>query len=499
MRIYQPTFIYRLALILILLRFLPGVTAQTWVGGTVGQPQEWNLATNWNPAAIPTVGDHVVVPNTVHAPVISTDVGTIASLAIQNSAVVTFDNNAVLKIANASQTGISIQAGGRLFLEASSSLHISGMTGQAAIHVLGEFFNYGEVKIENVGMPLLVEGASADFRNFDYILAIGYDKMLWQNNASIKNSITGEITGVNAATAGIEMVNVQPLNEGRITLTSMGEGILATTNTQLTHTGIIDIRGIGASSGDDGIELTNATLINDGEIYTRDTWSGILVNSGGVLTNNKMIEIQAMRTSIELLAGANVTNNSACGYILMVIGIRNAGTFLNDAYLSGGLGFINSGTFTNDANGIICDLNNVYAAGITVNNGTIFMANCPAPPSCPVSLAPPTAIPTMSEWALILLALSLLCAGLLQMGNAHFMRSHASTAIGLPLVAELPICLPYLRRSIKVTLFVGLCVILINFWLTGEVAIVDFLGGILASSLIAYGLHLGMWLEKANN
>lgn len=499
MRIIHLPFIYRLALILILLRFLPSIQAQTWVGGAVGQAQEWNQAANWNPATIPSTADHVIIPNTTYSPILSSDGGTIASLTIQAGATLTLDNASILKVTNALQKGIAIQAGGNLFIDAGASLHISGMTGHAAIHVLGEFFNYGEIKIENVGMPLHIEGAAADFRNFSYILAIGYTKMLWQNNASIKNAITGEITGMNATFAGIEMVNVQPLNEGRITLTSAGEGILATNGSIFTHAGILDIRGIGASSGDDGIELTTASLINDGEIYVRDTWSGILVNSGGVVANNKMIEIAAMRTSMELLAGGNVTNSSACGYILLVIGIRNAGTFLNDAYLSGGLGFINSGTFTNDANGVICDLNNVYGAGVTANNGAIHIANCPAAPSCPVSLAPPTAIPTMSEWALILLAFCLACAGLLQMGSTQISGSHGSTYLTLPHSQALPIHKLHLTRASFIVLLLALLGVFLSFLLTGSLTFTDFIGGIFASVPLTYGIHLWFWLAKTSN
>jgi hypothetical protein len=72
-----------------------------WIGGTAGNPTNWNTATNWGDGLVPTAATNVVVPPRVHLPVITNDPASPAvcnNLLIMQDATVTVQPGKKLEV-----------------------------------------------------------------------------------------------------------------------------------------------------------------------------------------------------------------------------------------------------------------------------------------------------------------------------------------------------------------------------------------------------------------
>ncbi|MCE2833535.1 MAG: GEVED domain-containing protein [Chitinophagaceae bacterium] len=90
----------------------------TWTGAT---STAWNVAGNWSPAAVPSGGDHVVIPNVANDPVLAVNT-TVGNLTLGTGALLTLNGYALTVTGNLSGTGV-------LKGSAASSLNINGPSG----------------------------------------------------------------------------------------------------------------------------------------------------------------------------------------------------------------------------------------------------------------------------------------------------------------------------------------------------------------------------------
>lgn len=84
------------------------VAQNTWIGGFPGREHDWNFAANWSMNHVPDEWDNVWIPNTSSTtfvyPVITTNVGTIASITFGFNAFLTLTQNGTINIENEDQS-----------------------------------------------------------------------------------------------------------------------------------------------------------------------------------------------------------------------------------------------------------------------------------------------------------------------------------------------------------------------------------------------------------
>jgi GEVED domain/Ig-like domain CHU_C associated len=94
-----------------------------WRGGTIGNLNDWNTATNWCSVGVPATADNVYVPSTPNQPLIAANpAAEIGRLLIQTGAVVTIGTGATLA------TSDSVNRAGNI--TGAGSLALNGATGQ---------------------------------------------------------------------------------------------------------------------------------------------------------------------------------------------------------------------------------------------------------------------------------------------------------------------------------------------------------------------------------
>lgn len=94
----------QLPLWVLLFASFTAVAQNTWIGGFPGRETDWNFAANWSMNRIPDEWDNVWIPNTTTTtfvyPVITTNVGTVASITFGYNACLTLAQNGAIYIDN---------------------------------------------------------------------------------------------------------------------------------------------------------------------------------------------------------------------------------------------------------------------------------------------------------------------------------------------------------------------------------------------------------------
>ncbi|MBD2757262.1 beta strand repeat-containing protein [Spirosoma validum] len=327
------------SLLLGLLLLLVGLRAEaqkTWTGGTTN----WNTASNWNPAGVPTAADNVVIPSApANDPIVSTTV-VANSVEVQSGA------------------SLSITSGGRLLVDQSKP--ISGS--------LTAFYNSGT--LSNQGQ-LVISAGSFSFGDYGI-----------RNLGTITNRVGGIIA--------IEQPTIQPnstcfFNDGG-TVNNEGQVLLGTAfnSTFPSNSSSYSIRNTG--------NFMNKT---GGVISTDRSFVTSLFNaSTGTFTNAAQINIGIVRVQTRGIENQGTFNNNTGGVITIgevrsppsangIVGglVNTGGTFTNAAQIimgqtltpfgNQGSGLVNQATFVNNSGGAIT-IDQVSGAGIVSLNGGNF-------------------------------------------------------------------------------------------------------------------------------
>jgi len=117
-------------------------TVLTWVGGTTGMETNWNTATNWDPAAIPSPNYGVDIPDaatTLYNPILPAGTDSVASVLIESGGIMntTIGANLVLTGANAVWTKES----GGVFNAGTSTVTVSNLSGFSSFVGNTDFYN----------------------------------------------------------------------------------------------------------------------------------------------------------------------------------------------------------------------------------------------------------------------------------------------------------------------------------------------------------------------
>src|SRR6185437_5186261 len=117
-------------------------TGLVWVGGTAGALTDWNTATNWSPASVPTNVLNATIPNVTNKPVISVlETANVDTLTINSGASLT--NNGILNVnGNLANSGTLTLSNGSL------------------VNLLGNLINTSGTITDN-GATTILEGSSA--------------------------------------------------------------------------------------------------------------------------------------------------------------------------------------------------------------------------------------------------------------------------------------------------------------------------------------------------
>ena len=275
----------------------------TWTGNV---STEWNNACNWSPIGVPTDGNSVVIPaEPSNQPVLSVASGLAKSVEVKSGAGLTIASTGVLTIndyetingistsfynnggvenfgqlviGNQNQLGdYGLYNNGSFSNEAGSQITIDQTNEAGLSHRAGVFFNAG-----------LINLGSNDFSYFLYGL---------ENVANFNNTVTGNITILNAATALKNDIGSLLLNSGKI------ESWLPN-GTDFNNNGIVqnlscgEIKFYGELLNNSSGDITNeglfiaysiarnlGTITNEG-IFESSDFSGPVVN-----TTNSAVKI----------------------------------------------------------------------------------------------------------------------------------------------------------------------------------------------------------------
>lgn len=235
------------------------------------------------------------------------------------------------------------------------------------------------------------------------------------------------------------------------------------------------------------VDNSSGTITNSGTItITSSGTYGIFNGAGGTITNNGIINIASSSThGIYNNPGSNFTNN---------------GTITITS--SGENGIRNRSPFTNSNTGIIT-VANIGSFGLVnesslTNNGAIYL--CPpgttggtVPTSGnPVEACPP-AIPTLSQWGLFLLMLSLLIISLVTIRNMEGRKKLAMVSAGNQYVSQnfkFPFDSKTYLSALKTALLLAPLGFLFIYTVWGMIIIDDFIGMAVAVPMVAYLIYL---------
>ena len=191
----------------------------TWVGGSAGGPTDWNQASNWLPAAVPTTNDDVLIPAAAtSSPVLSTN-AFVHNLTVQAGKSVDLGGDLLLSVegditTDVASPGIVNCIDGALVLEANTGVH-NVVGNMCSTTILGNYKISGTgnsltVDLLSVGPTgnLTVNGATL---NVGTLATFGSATLTMTNPADVVNVSSGAFFN-GGSTAGL-------LTAGKIVLT----------------------------------------------------------------------------------------------------------------------------------------------------------------------------------------------------------------------------------------------------------------------------------------
>ncbi len=232
--------------------------ALTWVGGTIGNLNDWDTPSNWNPANVPTASDNVLIPSVTHLPIISNINAEVSDITIDAGASVTINADASLTVnGNLNNNGLFIVNSGASLVQTSTST----LSGSGQYQVIREINTGTALGHRFVGSP--IQGAVAgSFGITATHLNPGNGTQIIPlatcDAASISpNSPWGTITRLNQSLTPIHNCSASlwevipsgtPLDNG------MGYAMWLSLNQTLTFTGVVNngnitLSGLGRQTG----------------------------------------------------------------------------------------------------------------------------------------------------------------------------------------------------------------------------------------------------------
>lgn len=335
-----------LLIMLLLLARLGAQAQKTWTGATTN----WNTASNWSPAGIPTASDDVVIPPApANQPILS-------STAVANTVEVQ------------SGASLSITSGGSLTLDGTKT--VNGST--ATFYNQGTVSNQGQMVLSN---PIAL--GAYGLRNIGNFTnkpggAITIDRStlagFFNDGGTVSNE--GQVVIGNAASPGSYGLqnagNFTNKTGGTITLNRSSLTGLFNSGGSFTNAAQIIIGS--ALVRNKGLENQAAFFNNAGGAIIIDRVTAFngsggngLINTGGTFTNAAQITIGASQT----LDGTGLVNQSTF--------VNNTGGVI--AIDRTGIGFGNytsGGNFTNSARITIGVIASVGSAALTNQSGATF-------------------------------------------------------------------------------------------------------------------------------
>jgi hypothetical protein len=371
----------------------------TWTGAL---STDWHTADNWNPACVPTSGHHVLIPDVVNNPTISTT-ALAKSVIINNGAVLTVSATGSLAIDGfTTYFGFTTALGNEGAIENSGAITIGANAGAGnyGIHNRATFNNNlgGQISIDRSTITGIYN-ANGTFTNaakitIGAVASVGSDGI--RNEATFNNSTctaliriasnaivnnTGTFTNAgsiienanfNSGTSSITSNSgiVQNLNGGTFTV---GSGNPAITTTGNIWTGCTSTDWAAAGNWLDGTVPTtsdNVTIPN----VTNDP---VIMGGTAALANSVHVQASAALT---INATGSLTINGSATFGGITAGFYNQGTVSNTGNLIlgstasvGFYGIRNDATFDNNNNGEI-SIDRSTAIGLYNFSGTFTNA-----------------------------------------------------------------------------------------------------------------------------
>ena len=505
---------------------------KTFDGG--GDGQQWSDPLNWSGDVVPTAMDHVFIPanedvfvSTSGEEAMEIIIGNSGSLTLQNGSDLMMDNyycgNAItlmegaslgvfgtLTIYSAGDDAIDMTKTCSLLIGGAGHLIIDDAADDAIDLEGASMTNHGTIDINYIsenGMCFnILDGMPSSGTNFGTI-----------NIDTLMSSDFGNAISLFASTfTNSGDININHTHNDGIRMDSLFSTISMFTN---KFNASIDLNDIG----DDGIDVNSGnSFLNEGSI-TMDSVGdhGFSISEGSTVTNNYIITMTDVDQGIFIDEGVfnnNMTINIGLDVASVAPAIRVGSTFTNGA--CGVLNFtsdndlliVPTGIFDNQGivtsvatnhtnNGIFNNSGEVRPAAFPLTGNAIvgnapvdgtIPATMPLDPVACAALAPMAAVPTLSQWGLILLALTFMVLGTVM--SMAYDQPLAGTGNGVPYSFNLN-SFPFernaylqiwVRTALSIAVFFVLAVVLFGY----EITSADPLGAMVSSFLAAYLVFL---------
>ncbi|KAA3447867.1 autotransporter outer membrane beta-barrel domain-containing protein [Mesorhizobium sp. SARCC-RB16n] len=346
---------------------IPASAAEVWTGAA---STNWFAAGNWNPAAVPTSSDDVILdPVFPHPAVVDAAnaaahylfVGTISSysgsLTITNGGTLSDTAGYLGYVSNASGT-VSVTGAGSVWSN-SSDLFLAlgtGSTGTLTISSGGAVSD----TVGHVGYGLgtgtvTVDGPGSTWTNSGdlYIAEFGTGTLDINNGGAVSNAM-GTI-GWHAGSNGIVMVGAGSTwtNSSNLAVGDQGTGTLTVSKGGTVSNGAAAIGAKAGSTGIVFIDGAGSTWTNSSNLAVGDFGAGALAitNGGAVSNHTAYIGNSAGSTGMVSVAGVGSTWTSADLYVgglsTGTLSISSGGAVSNvDGIVGSGAGAVGTATIT---------------------------------------------------------------------------------------------------------------------------------------------------------
>jgi hypothetical protein len=338
-------------------------TQITWTGAT---NRDWNIASNWSPATVPTVTDEAVIDNSSNEPVIHNGTSEVKLISLNTNAILTVSSGATLNVRGNNSFAINIREGS---LVNNGTINIQTAANGSVF--TGIYFFDVNSRITNNG-TLLINASN---------ISIYSD--VWATTVSITNSATGTITFIGGG-IGIQLLNSSTTfsNSGTINYTGSTDAIqIYSASFTFDNYGTMNLNVNGARSiylkepGNTFINRVCGTIITDGFILNKATFTNLgLVQSSTSLLNTGIFNANGVTKFSDIQGAGTFTNNKllvnnnptpifsyGAGFNMTVDGIYKNAAATNSAGT-----FVAPNSFT--PSGLALGMRTLYAK-ITANGG----------------------------------------------------------------------------------------------------------------------------------
>jgi hypothetical protein len=371
----------RLSLIVAILAFLstgllPAATI-TFVGGT----NDWNTASNWSPAIVPTSADDAIIPTGFT--VTTSSAITARTISIYGNSTLTITQNA--DIATTSTGGITLNGTSSLIINAAVAVNIGNATYRGDIVQNDNSnitFSTAAATVTLSGTWTVATNATITNTTAPDLSVVGATAVTLPSTLTSLNSLTVNKPG-STCTLSDDLTTTTSLGISAGTLIVGNNDLTVTTTTSIALGATLNAASTATNTRTfSGIITLNGTLISSGGSVTNIFTSALSIPATGVLTINNSTSdfggtvagvasgatINAYGATVSFTGAVTFTNltlntnsntnltfNAAqtAGNQIPALTVHNL-TFANDAALAGNVtvygNFTNTATYTTDVN-----------------------------------------------------------------------------------------------------------------------------------------------------